>query len=49
MTYLPSVPLELARPSGKLAFFELSSSRTDSIVDAQRKTMRAVYSVSLPS
>src|SRR5215208_4262649 len=45
MTYWPSVPLELARPSGKRLLVELSSNRTDSIVDAQRKTMRAVYSL----
>src|SRR5688572_16622598 len=46
MTKRPSVPLEFARPSGNVAFLELSSSRTDSIVDAQRNTRRAVYSVS---
>src|SRR5213594_2129475 len=46
MTYLPSVRLEFASPSGNVAFFEFRSSRIDSIVDAQRKTMRDVNSVS---
>src|SRR5258705_13170012 len=45
MTYLPSRPLEFASPSG-VCVFELSSRRTDSMVDAQRKTIRPVYSVS---
>src|SRR6516225_3315530 len=44
MTNLPSVPLVFARPSGQRVLFELSSSRTDSIADAQRNTTRAVYS-----
>src|SRR3954468_8472819 len=46
MTYLPSTPLELASPSGKVVLFELSRSRTDSMVDAQQNTMREVNTVS---
>src|SRR4051812_14217028 len=39
MTYLPRSPLEFAKP------LELRRRRTDSIVDAQRNTRRAVNSV----
>src|SRR5438093_7756328 len=46
MTYLPSVPLEFARPSGNCALLEFNSRRTVSIVDAFRKTIRDVYSIS---
>jgi hypothetical protein len=46
MKYLPSVPLEFARPSGNCGLFELSSSRTDSTADAHMKTIRDVNSVS---
>lgn len=46
--YLPTMPLELARPLGKRDERELSSNRADSQALAARTTTRARRSVSCP-
>ena len=46
---LPTCPLPLARPCGKRADFELSSSRADSQALAASTTTRALRCLSLPS